>query len=171
MFIIPILRPGPRRRGLLSLLGALTLIASVACGSSASPTASPPSPSESQQSVDLGPLAVIDALGGSDARGGVGPVRIEDNCVTMTRENGDVLLLIWHSREVSWDEADREITFSSAAVADAKPITIRDGDTITVGGESLQNDEPPVTRNLVWLATPNATCDGAPWAVSSLAKS
>jgi hypothetical protein len=87
----------------------------------------------------------------------------------MTRANGNGLLLVWHSREIRWDEQDREISFMSATAADAQPLTIRDGDTITVGGESLQ-DDVPVERNLVWLATPNASCSGEQWAVSSVEK-
>ena len=158
-----------------TLLAALTLIALVACGSAssppapASPTASPP-PAESLQGDDFGPLAVIDNLGGDAALGGIGPVRIEDNCVTMTRENGDVVLLIWHAAEVRWDEEDREIIYSSAAYPDAQPITIRDGDTITVGGSSLLDDEPVTRAPLPWLATPHPSCSGEPWAVSGLTK-
>lgn len=88
----------------------------------------------------------------------------------MTRENGDLVLLIWHAVEVRWDEQDRTITYSSTADPDGQPITIREGDTITVGGESLLSDEP-VERNLVWLATPHASCEGEAWMVSGLTKS
>jgi hypothetical protein len=111
-------------------------------------------------------LAVIDNPGGSEALGATGPVHIGDGCVTMTQSNGNVLLLVWHSAEVRWDENDREITFTSALAARAEPIILRDGDIITVGGESLQ-DDVPVERNLDWLATPNASCNGERWAVSS----
>ena len=53
----------------------------------------------------------------------------------MTRSNGEALVLVWRSAEVRWDASERKITFSSKVVADAaSPITIRDGDTITVGG-------------------------------------
>ena len=153
---IPFRRRGPRRHRLHWLLLVLALIGSGACG-----------PTQSRQSNDFGPLAVIDGLGGEDALGGTGPVHIGDSCVTMTRSNGEVLLLIWHAPEVGWDEQSREITFNSAADPGAAPITIRDGDTITVGGASLQDDEP-VTRDLVWLATPQETCSGEPFAVSSI---
>lgn len=87
----------------------------------------------------------------------------------MTRENGDVLLLVWHAADVSWDGHNQEITFSSSAFPDEQPITIQDGDTITVGGESLIGDEP-VERDLDWLATPHASCEGQAWAVSGLTK-
>ena len=161
---------------LLWLLGTLTLMGSVACGSassppaSGSPTASPPSATQSDQSIDLGPLAVIDSPGGGpDARGGTGPVHIDGSCVTMTRENGEILLLIWQSAQVRWDEQEQEITFSRASDTDANPITIREGDTITVGGESLIGDVP-VERNLTWLATPRENCSGEAWIVSGLTK-
>ena len=175
MFAIPFLRPGPRRNVLLSLFGALAIIGLAACGSASlpptpeSPSASPPSPMQSPQSDDFGPLAVIDSVGGSLALGGTSPVRIEDNCVTMTRENGEALLLIWHSAEVVWDEQEQEITLFPPA-AGVAPITISDGDIITVGGSGLVGDVP-VERNLVWLAPPHATCSGEPWSVASLTKS
>ena len=168
-------RPWSRRNVLLSLLGTLTLVGSVACGSdsspppSGSPTVPPSSPAATLQSGDFGPLAVIESPGGSDALGGTGPVHIDDDCVTMTLSNGDILLLIWHAAEVRWDEQEQEITFSSAASPDAEPITIRDGDTITVGGASLEGDVP-VERNLSWLATPNPACGGELWAVDSVTK-
>lgn len=168
-------RPGHFLQELLPLLGALTLMGLVACGSASSPpvsspTASSPSSTESLQSDDLGPLTVIDATGGSLALGGTGPVRIEENCVTMALANGDILLLIWHANEVRWDADSREITYSSAAHPDAQPITIHDGDTITVGGESLLSDEPVTRAPLPWLATPHPSCSGEPWAVSGLTK-
>jgi hypothetical protein len=160
----------------LFCLPLLCIFAVSACGGgsspSASPSPSPSSPTQSGQSNNLGPLAVFDdpGTGAVLALGGTGPIHIEDACVTMTLPNGEALLLVWRSAEVRWDENQREITFSSKAVADAAPITIRDGDTITVGGESLQ-DHVPVTRNLVWLATPQASCEGRQWAVNVLEKS
>lgn len=149
------------------LLSALVLAVS-ACGGGSSPS---PSPTQSQQINDLGPLAVFEdpGTGAALALGGTGPIHIEDACVTMTLINGESLALVWRSAEVRWNEEDREITFTSAAVADAKPITIRDGDIITVGGASLE-DDVPVTRNLAWLATPQASCEGRQWIVTVLTK-
>jgi len=114
---------------------------------------------------DFGPLAVIEGLGGDDALGGTGCVRIDDRCVTMTLSNGETLLLVWHASEVRWDEEDREITFSS--VRGSEPIKIRDGDIITVGGAGLGNDVP-VERDLLWLSPPHESCTGEPWAVSEV---
>ena len=116
----------------------------------------------------MGPLAVFEdpGTGAVLALGGTGPIHIADACVTMTLPNGEALLLVWRSAEVRWDENQREIK----TVADAALITIRDGDTITVGGVSLQ-DHVPVTRNLVWLATPQASCEGRQFAVNVLEKS
>ena len=157
---------GLRFQGWLLLLGTLAIVGPVACGSDSSP-----SPGQSLQRGDFGPLAVIDAGGGSQALGGTGPIQIDYNCATMTRENGEVLLLVWHAAEVSWGEVEQEITFSSTADPDAESITIRDGDTITVGGESLLDSDAPVERNLKWLATPHPTCSGEPFGVSSVIKS
>jgi hypothetical protein len=149
------------------LLSALVLAVS-ACGGGSSPT---PSPTQSQQSNDLGPLAVFEdpGTGARDALGGTGPIHIEDACVRLTRSNGESLVLVWRSAEVRWDETNKQITFSSKAVANTEPVTIRDGDIITVGGASLE-DDVPVTRNLVWLATPQASCEGRQWSVEGLTK-
>lgn len=72
MYSIQLLRPRLLLQGSLLPLAALTLLVLVACGSAASPptsgspTASSPSPTESLQSDDFGPLAVIDSLGGTE---------------------------------------------------------------------------------------------------------
>lgn len=118
--------------------------------------------------TELGPLAILSPgiVGGSDALGGSGSVRIEDDCVTLPTSNGNVLLLIWHADDVSWDEGEREITFtSSEGIATA----IRDGDILTVGGESLTSqDGPPVARDITWLAEPDESCPGERFIVSAL---
>jgi hypothetical protein len=151
------------------IVSALTVTA-LSCGSDSSPL--PNSSATSASNPDLarlGPLAVIETPVGSDARGGVGPVQIDESCVTMTRENGEVLLLVWHADDVTWNQTGEEIIFSSTSIGDSSPVTIKNGDTITVGGESLRGDEP-VMRELDWLATPSANCNGEQWAVSSLQK-
>ena len=122
-------------------------------------------------------MAVIDGWEGRQALGGTGPIDIGKSCVTMTLANGEVLMLVWGSRQVGWDEEEREIAFTSAGVGHAEPIIIHDGDVITVGGASLLSDEP-VTRAplawlaapLAWLAAPHPSCSGEPWAVSGLTK-
>jgi hypothetical protein len=116
-------------------------------------------------SVEYGPLAVIESLGGGhDARGGTGPIGISESCVTLTRENGEVLLLTWQSGEVQWDAQSRTIIYTSFGNLNDETITIRDGDIITVGGSSLVGDVP-VERDLTWLATPDPACAGEQWSV------
>ena len=88
----------------------------------------------------------------------------------MTLANDDVLLLIWRSDDVLWNEQSREVIYSSAFYPDAQPIAIRDGDTITVGGASLLSDEPVTMPPLPWLATPHPSCSGEPWSVGGLTK-
>ncbi len=103
----------------------------------------------------LGPLAVLDSPGGSAwlALGGTGPIRIGERCVTLPRGNGDSVLLVWRSGEVLWDEKDREITFISSTAPDEGPITIRDGDIITVGGGWYGDPE-----DMAWVAPPDESC-------------
>src|SRR3972149_8675602 len=113
---------GHRRSALVWWLGASMLGLLLACGDDSipEPSGSPvTSPTQSAQADEFGPLAVIDSAGGSAARGGTGPLRVDDNCVTMTRENGETLMLIWHAAEVRWDEGNEEIIFSSAAQPEA----------------------------------------------------
>lgn len=87
----------------------------------------------------------------------------------MLRENGETLVLVWHSAEVTWNAESRTITYTSFGNRNDETVTIRDGDIITVGGESLA-DDVPVERNLIWLATPHPTCPGEPWAVFGVTK-
>ena len=136
------------------MIGFLALVGVAACDSS----------------PDFGPLAVLHTTGGLQARGGTGPVHIGNDCVTVTVENGDDLLLIWHQHEegweVGWNEDEREIAFSAPG---EPPVTIRDGDIITVGGASLVGDVP-VERERDWLATPHESCTSKQWVVSSVTK-
>lgn len=117
---------------------------------------------------ELGPLAVLapGIVGGSEALGGTGPVRIEEDCVSLSTSNGNVVLLVWHAADVSWDGGDREITFTDR---DGRSTAIRDGDVLTVGGESLTSqDGDPVAREITWLAEPDESCPGERFMVSSL---
>ena len=119
---------------------------------------------------EWGPLAVMDdpATGSLDAFGGSGPVDIGERCVTLTRENGAVVLLVWRSAEVTWDEGDREVTFSRA-FGDREPITIRDGDVITIGGSTTESGEDePRDVEIDWLAEPDESCEGEWWSVHSI---
>lgn len=150
---------------------AFTLSVGIACGDdSTGPSESPTTtPSQSAQNNDYGPLAVVEGPGGGpQARGGAGPIRFDGSCVTVTVENGDVLLLVWQSANVTWDGQAQAIIFSDVA-RNTEPITIRDGDTIEVGGASLEDDVPS-ERELDWLATPHPTCEGEEWFVSGVTK-
>jgi hypothetical protein len=157
----------------LLLLGPIALVIVTGCGgggpspsASGSPTASS-APTASV--IDFGPLAVVEGPGGGpDARGGKGPLHITATCVTMTRENGETVLLIWQSADVRWNELSQEITFASVAQLDAGPITLHDGDTITIGGARLDN--LPAETQSGWLATPQPGCDGERWFVSGVIK-
>ncbi len=138
---------------------ALALIAALACGSEEQ---------EPNQRGDFGPLAVFDGegLGRHLASGGTGRVDIGDNCVTI---HGGTLLLVWGSTDVRWDEAKREITFTEASNRERDPITIRDGDTITIGGAGWPDDVPR-ERNITWLAEPHESCPTQQWATSFVSK-
>ncbi|MGH9023117.1 MAG: hypothetical protein ACRDV9_08465 [Acidimicrobiia bacterium] len=106
-------------------------------------------------------MAVFESegTGTSDAIGGAGPISIGDRCVSMTvGTDSKELALVWRSAEVSWND-DREIVFSSAAVADAAPVTIRDGDSVTIGGEFFET-EGGTKRDVDWIAEPHGSCSG-----------
>lgn len=167
---------GRSRDVLLPFLGVGILIASVACGSGSTQPSVTGSPAQSEasgqspQNDNFGPLTVVEGPGGGpDARGGKGPLHITATCVTMTRENGDTVLLVWQSADVTWDDTSHEITFVRAGgLAGEMPITLRDGITITIGGAPLDN--LPVETHLDWLATPQPGCDGERWFVSGVIK-
>ena len=129
-----------------------------------------PAPGQGTPAQDYGPLTVLEGPGGGpQARGGRGPLSITATCVTMTRENGDTVLLVWQSADVTWDGTTREITFvQSGGLAGEAPITLDDGDTITIGGAALDN--LPGETQLDWLATPQPGCDGERWFVSGVIK-
>ena len=176
-------RSGNQRRrfktllaGLLWSTGALVILC-IACDSS-SPSASsspstsiPPAQTHTAESdgYDFGPLAVIDNPGGSQALAGPGPVRIDEDCVTLTSATGTQFLLVWHVAEIAWDPESRTITYTRLWNRGDETVSILDGDIISVGGESL-NSDVPIERNLTWLATPTPTCPGRPWAVSRVTK-
>ncbi len=88
----------------------------------------------------------------------------------MTLANDKVLMLLWQSGQVGWDEEEREIAFFSAGVGHAESIIIHHGDVITVGGSSFQDDEPVTRGPVPWLATPHPSCSGEPWSVNQLTK-
>jgi hypothetical protein len=149
--------PQGRLHGFLSWLGFLAMIGLVACDSDSTPAP-----------TSYGPLSVVEGTGGDEARGGRGPIRIGDECVNLTIENGQELLLVWYVHEegwqVAWNDEDRLIAFTSPGES---AISIRDGDIVTVGGSSLIGDSP-ATPNLNWLVPPNESCSGEPWGVSSV---
>ncbi len=122
------------------------------------------------QGDNFGPMAIIRMEPPAiryQALGGTGPVEIGDTCVTLTRANGDKLLLVWRETDVLWDEGSRTITF---AARPDEPLVIADGDEVTVGGRALiHEDGSPV--EVEWIVTPNAGCTGTPWDVSSTSAS
>jgi hypothetical protein len=83
----------------------------------------------------------------------------------MTRGSGDTVLLIWQDSDIAWDDAARAITFAPAGEG---PITLRDGDTIAIGGAFVGN--LPMEMHLNWLAAPSPECTGQQWFVSGVTK-
>jgi len=138
-----------------------TLVAAVACSSDA------PSSNGSGGQVpgnrDFGPMAVTNAGGGNAAHGGTGPIDIGENCVTMPLPNGETLLLVWHAKEVQWNEDKREITYRLGGLPESEPITIRDGDIISVGGSGLDSWQ---LASFTWFAKPHPSCIGQAWGVT-----
>jgi hypothetical protein len=87
----------------------------------------------------------------------------------MAQPNGDELLLVWQSANVTWDDARQEITFiRNGGPAGETPITLRDGDTIAIGGAFVGN--LPMEMHLNWLAAPSPECTGQQWFVSGVTK-
>ena len=146
------------RIGLLLLIAFFLLMA--ACSADASDEALP----------GVGPMAVMvdDATGASEASAGTGTVDISDACVTFTNERGKVLLLVWRSAEVAWDEEERTITFTPRSDTEER-VTLAHGDTIVVGGESFASDDD-LERNVSWRARPHARCPSTWFIVNSVVR-
>ena len=123
------------------------------------------------EAVSVGPLAVMvdEATGASDASAGAGTVDIGDRCVTFTNEQGTPLLLVWRSAEVEWDDEDRTITFTPTT-GGATPVVIADGDTIVVGGEPFESDDPGLERDVRWRTEPADGCTPARFIVHSVTR-
>ncbi len=119
-------------------------------------------------STDYGPLAVIDDSdtapeGGHDALGGTGELDITDRCVRLKADDDRRLVLVWRASEVRWDDGRIVFTGSDGEVR------LADGDTLTVGGSSLEYEGEAETRpDRDWAQEPDADCDGELWSVHSL---
>lgn len=102
----------------------------------------PRTSSGSEGGSAYGPLAVFasDARGRLMARGGKGPLIIDERCVTLRprlsggRGFGEPRLLVWRSSEVRWDAAGRSIVF---APHDEPSVSLDDDQVIQVGGRDL----------------------------------
>ena len=140
---------------------ALALLVA-ACGSD---------PADRAVAEQRGPLAIIESTGVTslDAIGGTGPINIGERCVTVPLNSSPSkeLLLIWRSAEVVWE--DGQITFTSRSVNDPKPVTIRNGDEVTVGGEYFET-EGEAERIVDWVAEPHESCNGDQYIVNSVTK-
>lgn len=105
-----------------------------------------------------GPLALVAAdPGTSDARTS-GELEITDRCVRLRYPDGSDALLIWVDGAVAWQGADASIT---GAMADGEPITLRDGDHVSVGGAGGPIESVDSAGR--WISRPSETCTAAEW--------
>lgn len=116
------------------------------------------------------PLAVTDedARIVLEARGGAGPIRIGQRCVThLVEEVNREITLVWPSGQTSWDPAVRQIVFDDPTTGQ---IRLADGDRIEVGGAGIA--EPGAADQGApqpkWLSAPDPTCPDELFAVHSV---
>jgi hypothetical protein len=117
-----------------------------------------------------GPLAVTDE---DDrmvlaARGGAGPLRIGQLCVTLlVEEVNREITLVWRDSQASWDPVARQIHFEDAK---AGQLRLADGDRIEVGGAGIA--EPGAADQgapqPTWLSAPDGSCPAELFAVHSV---
>jgi len=151
--------------------GALIGVALVVGGAALLRPAPPEPPAAATTTTrtdSFGPLAVrASAPGGDDAMWGPGRVVIAARCVSLVNENGSEAVPAWKADEVTWDAETETITY---AHPDSDPIVIRAGDTIILGGSSLEDDEDtvPIDRDIEWVAEPDPSCLGELFATDSV---
>ncbi|HLA17395.1 MAG TPA: hypothetical protein VJZ72_10895 [Candidatus Limnocylindrales bacterium] len=122
------------------------------------------------QAGPWGPLAVTDedARVVMDARGGAGPLRVGDRCVTLLIEEvGREITLVWRSGQTAWDPGARQIVFEDGR---AGRIRLADGDRIAVGGAGIAEPGDPDqgAPQPTWLSTPDPSCPDELFAVHSV---
>jgi|GEM_PF-940817 len=151
--------------------GALIGVALVVGGAAllrSAPLESPAAATSTTRTDSFGPLAVrAPAPGGDTAMWGPGRVVIAARCVSLVNEDGSEAVPAWKADEVTWDAETETITY---AHPDSDPIVIRAGDTIILGGSSLEDDEDavPIDRDIEWVAEPDPSCLGELFATDSV---
>lgn len=130
-------------------LGAIAMVAIIAGCSALSP------------SGPTGPLALIPASqGDADAWGGEGTVNITPSCVVLLADDRPPQTLIWRANEVEWQAASGAIIFSG--VPGGETLIIKDGDRISVGGQTPHDPG--------WVVAPDPECPADLFTVHSVEK-
>ncbi len=130
-------------------------------GGDSTPAGVDPTGGVSGDTVDWGPLAIIDSPGdgGSDQGLGTGAVHIDDECVTIQIDEGRVATLAFPSGRVAWVEAEQSIEISGLP---SGRIVLGHGDRISIAGV----DE--LGKELVWLNEPAPSCPSLVYAVDGI---
>lgn len=94
---------------------------------------------------DWGPLAVVDGQfrGGTDKGNPPGTLQILEECVVY-----EGATLVWRDSQVSWDPAEREISFSYVSRRD---IVLADGDVVGI-------ETSVIEWHAQWYAEPAESC-------------
>jgi hypothetical protein len=106
-----------------------------------------------------GPLAVVaDDYGAAALLPGT--LRISDECVTLTDNGGDAVLLVWPADRTAWFAEHKEIGFRNR---DGTAMTLRDGDAVAFGGGGDSSSEGGLggqawVSSMDWVAEPDPDC-------------
>lgn len=98
-----------------------------------------------------GPLAIIRARTSSivEILGGTGRLQVGPTCVTLQRDGGSAVTLVWREGEVAWTGSS--VLFANITNPPTPAVTLRTGDHVTIGGSSMP-------MNPAWVARPHETC-------------
>lgn len=163
----------------LALVCVVSSLAAAACGSEASPGGASPGDG-TREAGEYGPMAVVPVSGEGrpEASTGPGTLRIGDGCVTLQREDGAEVLLVWREGDVRWSPSEESVTFVGPIHGDTSEdsVQLADGDALAAGGADLDQNEAtgePGGDSWVgahdWVAQPpRADCGDRPWLVGSI---
>ena len=129
---------------------------------------SPLTITDASEAGEWGPLAVTTGPGNGDLALTTGVLRISDACVVLETMEDRPTLLVWSSRQATWDAQSHGIVFHTR---DGQVVEIRDGQQVRLGG-SDRGFSPEVVSDgewdgrswdewittIDWAAAPDPTC-------------
>ncbi len=151
------------QRAAVGLVVVLAIVVGACGGGDTGGTSDPPGTTEGPVGVEgdgeWGPLAVVPPADGSDGALIQGTLRVTEDCVLLS-EQGDDVLLVWPADRTIWSPDVSTVSFLLGA---GQWATFADGDRVTFGGGGSSTDEGGLADDdwvagIVWVSEPDAAC-------------